>query len=44
MLQRAVFVVDKNERIAYAEYVDDQMTEPDYEAALEAVREAARQS
>jgi thioredoxin-dependent peroxiredoxin len=44
MLQSGVFVVDKNDRIAYAEYVDDQMTEPDYEAALETVRKAARES
>jgi thiol peroxidase len=36
-----VFVVDKNDRIVYVEYVTDQMTEPDYEAALEAAREAA---
>jgi thiol peroxidase len=42
LLQRAVFVVDKNDRIVHAEYVADQMTEPDYEAALEAAREAAR--
>lgn len=42
MLQRAVFVIDKNDRIAYAEYVADQMTEPDYDAALEAILQAAR--
>jgi thiol peroxidase len=41
MLQRAVFVIDANDRIAYAEYVPDQMAEPDYDAALEAVRKAA---
>ncbi len=44
MLQRAVFVVDKNDRIVHAEYVADQMSEPDYEAALEAARGAARES
>ena len=44
LLQRAVFVVDKNDRIVYAEYVTDQMTEPDYEAALEAARKVAQQS
>jgi thiol peroxidase len=43
LLQRAVFVVDKNQRIVHAEYVSDQMMEPDYEAALEAACEAARQ-
>src|SRR5215217_4232519 len=42
MLQRAVFVIDKNDRVIHAEYVDDQMTEPDYEAALEAVHQAAQ--
>ncbi len=41
MLQRAVFVIDAHDRIAYAEYVSDQMTEPDYDAAVEAVRRVA---
>lgn len=44
MLQRAVFVVDKNDRIVHAEYVADQMREPDYDAALEAARKAAQES
>jgi thioredoxin-dependent peroxiredoxin len=44
MLQRAVFVVDKNDRIVHAEYVADQMSEPDYEAALQAARKAAQES
>src|SRR5215210_2201647 len=43
LLQRAVFVVDKNDRIVYAEYVTDQMTEPDYDAALAAARGAAQE-
>jgi thiol peroxidase len=43
LLQRAVFVVGKNERIVHAEYVSDQMTEPDYRAALEAARKAAQE-
>jgi hypothetical protein len=38
-----VFVVGKNERIVHAEYVSDQMTEPDYRAALEAARKAAQE-
>jgi thiol peroxidase len=42
LLQRAVFVIDRDDRIAYAEYVPDQMQEPNYDAALAAVREAAR--
>lgn len=41
LLQRAAFVVDREGRIVHAEYVADQMTEPDYEAALAAVRRAA---
>jgi thiol peroxidase len=41
LLQRAVFVIGRDDRIAYAEYVDDQMREPDYDAAVSAVRAAA---
>jgi thioredoxin-dependent peroxiredoxin len=41
LLQRAVFVIDRHDRIVYAEYVADQMREPDYTAALEAARRAA---
>jgi thiol peroxidase len=44
LLQRAVFVVDKNDRIVHVEYVTDQMTEPNYKAALEAAREAAEEA
>jgi thiol peroxidase len=44
MLQRAVFVVGKNDRIVHAEYVADQMSEPGYEAALQAARKAAQES
>jgi len=40
LLQRAVFVIDRQDRIAYAEYVPDQMCESNYEAALKAVRQA----
>jgi len=39
LLQRAVFVIGSDNRIAYAEYVSDQMTEPDYAAALAAIRQ-----
>lgn len=42
LLQRAVFVLDRNDRIAYAEYVADQMTEPDYKAALDSALAALR--
>jgi len=41
LLQRAVFVIDRDDRVAYAEYVADQMLEPDYQAPLRAVRKAA---
>jgi thioredoxin-dependent peroxiredoxin len=41
LLQRAVFVIDRHDRIVYAEYVADQLREPDYAAALQAVWRAA---
>ena len=41
LLQRAVFVVGRDDRIAHAEYVPDQMAEPDYYAAVRAARNAA---
>jgi thiol peroxidase len=40
MLQRALFVVDGEGTIRHAEYVADQMREPDYDAALAAARAA----
>ena len=41
LLQRAVFVIGRDDRIAHAEYVADQMREPDYDAALAAAKRAA---
>ncbi|MSP13964.1 MAG: thiol peroxidase [Chloroflexi bacterium] len=41
LLQRAVMVIDRQNRIIYAEYLPDQMREPDYDAAMEAARQAA---
>jgi thiol peroxidase len=41
LFQRAVFVLDRNDRIVYAEYVADQLREPDYLTALQAVQQAA---
>jgi thiol peroxidase len=41
LLQRAVFVVDRDNRIVHAEYVADQMAEPNYNAALAVVKQAA---
>jgi thioredoxin-dependent peroxiredoxin len=43
LLQRAVFVIDRTDRIVYVEYVADQLREPGYAAALQAVRQAAVQ-
>ena len=36
LLQRSVFVLDDTGRLVHAEYVADQMREPDYGAAVEA--------
>jgi thiol peroxidase len=41
LLARSLWVIDSTGRIAYREIVSDQGTEPDYERALAAVREAA---
>jgi thiol peroxidase len=41
LLCRAVFVVDKNDRVVYSEYVGEIANHPNYEAALEAARKAA---
>jgi thioredoxin-dependent peroxiredoxin len=43
MLSRAVFVIDRHDRIVYTQYVADQRHEPVYAAALEAVQQAARE-
>jgi thiol peroxidase len=37
MLQRAMFVIDGEGRLVHAEYVHDQMEQPDYDAAVAAV-------
>ena len=42
LLQRAVFVINCDNRIVYSEYVADQMGEPDYAAAMEAVHQSAK--
>ncbi|MBE3603300.1 thiol peroxidase [bacterium] len=41
LLARVVFVVDKNDKITYVEYVKEVANHPNYEAALEAARKAA---
>jgi len=43
LLQRSVVVIDRADRIVYVEYVTDQMSEPDYTAAIQAVEQAAGQ-
>lgn len=42
LLQRAVFVIDASDKISYADYIADQMMEPDYDAAVAAVQSAAK--
>jgi thioredoxin-dependent peroxiredoxin len=41
LLQRAIFVLDRNAHIVWAEYVADQLRELDYAAAIQAVQRAA---
>jgi thioredoxin-dependent peroxiredoxin len=43
LLQRAVFVIDRKDRIVYVEYVADQLREPNYAAAMHKVQQAARE-
>jgi len=40
LLQRAVIVIDKDDKIVHAEYVPDQMAEPNYESTVQAVQQA----
>jgi thiol peroxidase len=44
LLQRAVFVIGRSGLVEYVEYVRDQMAEPDYELAVNAVRRAAHEA
>ena len=41
LLSRAIFVVDKNNKIAYSEYVPEVGQHPNYDKALEALKSAA---
>ena len=41
LLSRAVFVVDKDGKITYAQYVPEVASEPNYDAALAALKAAA---
>lgn len=40
LLARSIFVVDKNDKVRHAEIVGEITQEPDYEAALKAVKES----
>ncbi|CAM3965866.1 thiol peroxidase [Mesobacillus thioparans] len=40
LLARAVFVVDSNDKVTYAEYVSEATDHPNYEAAVEAAKQA----
>ncbi|MGG0188109.1 thiol peroxidase [Bacillus rhizoplanae] len=40
LLARAVFVLDSNDKVVYAEYVSEGTSHPNYEAALEAAKAA----
>jgi thiol peroxidase len=40
LLARAVFVIDSNDVVTYAEYVSEATNHPDYEAAIEAAKAA----
>jgi thiol peroxidase len=42
LLARSVFVVDKNGKVTYAEYVPEVTSEPNYDAALDALKAAAK--
>ena len=41
LLARAIFVVDKNDKVTYCEYVPEVGQHPNYEKALEALKAAA---
>ena len=40
-LARSIFVVDANDTVTYVEYVPEGTDHPDYEKAIEAVKQAA---
>jgi len=41
LLSRATFVIDRNGEVVYSEVLDEIAEEPEYEAAIQAAREAA---
>ena len=42
LLARSIFVVDKNDKVTYVEYVPEVTNHPDYDKALEAVKAATK--
>ena len=40
LLARSIFVVDKDDKVVHAEYVSEITEEPDYDAAISAVKES----
>ncbi|WP_062104260.1 thiol peroxidase [Bacillus niameyensis] len=40
LLARSVFVIDSNDQVVYAEYVSEGTNHPEYDAALEAAKQA----
>lgn len=41
LLARSIFVVDKNNKITYCEYVEEVTSEPNYDKAIEALKAAS---
>lgn len=39
LLTRSIFVIDRNDKVTYVEYVSEATDHPDYDAALKAVKE-----
>ena len=42
LLTRSVFVIDKDDKVTYVEYVGEVTDHPDYEKAIEAVKELTK--
>jgi len=42
LLARAVFVIDKDDKVAYVEYVSEVTDHPDYDKAIEAVKQLTK--
>ena len=42
LLARSIFVIDKDDKVTYVEYVSEGTDHPDYEKAIEAVKELTK--